>query len=115
MARLTGDKHVASLGVFAGAITDHLAFLDYIVRDKVAHGEHIRSVLLLLDTDIFGTAAWTNRNLDSFLPPKVSGESKLRGSKAFKLVVTVIGTLAAAWFVRARKAKAPWWQSLPPR
>jgi glycosyltransferase involved in cell wall biosynthesis len=37
------------------------------------------------------------------MEPRLSGESKLRGSKAVKLVVTVIGTLAAAWFVRARK------------
>jgi glycosyltransferase involved in cell wall biosynthesis len=34
---------------------------------------------------------------------RASGESKLRGSKAVKLVVTVIGTLLAARFVRARR------------
>jgi glycosyltransferase involved in cell wall biosynthesis len=34
---------------------------------------------------------------------RASGESKLRGSKAVKLVVTVIGTLIAARFVRARR------------
>jgi glycosyltransferase involved in cell wall biosynthesis len=33
---------------------------------------------------------------------RASGESKLRGSKAVKLVVTVIGTLVAARFVRSR-------------
>jgi glycosyltransferase involved in cell wall biosynthesis len=34
---------------------------------------------------------------------RLSGESKLRGSKAVKLVVTVAGTLLAARFVRARR------------
>jgi glycosyltransferase involved in cell wall biosynthesis len=34
---------------------------------------------------------------------RASGESKLRGSKAIKLVLTVIGTLLAARFIRARR------------
>jgi glycosyltransferase involved in cell wall biosynthesis len=34
---------------------------------------------------------------------RASGESKLRGSKAVKLVVTVIGTLVAARFLRSRR------------
>ena len=34
---------------------------------------------------------------------RASGESKLRGSKAFKLVLTVVGTLLAARFVRTRR------------
>jgi glycosyltransferase involved in cell wall biosynthesis len=34
---------------------------------------------------------------------RLSGESKLRGSKAVKLVLTVAGTLLAARFVRARR------------
>jgi hypothetical protein len=33
---------------------------------------------------------------------RASGESKLRGSKAVKLVLTVAGTLIAARVVRAR-------------
>jgi glycosyltransferase involved in cell wall biosynthesis len=42
-----------------------------------------------------------------------SGVSKLRGSKAVKLVLTVIGTLVAAQLVRVRKRKRHWWDSLP--
>jgi len=42
-----------------------------------------------------------------------SGESKLRGSKAVKLVVTVAGTLAAAQVVRMRRRKKHWWERLP--
>jgi glycosyltransferase involved in cell wall biosynthesis len=34
---------------------------------------------------------------------RASGESKLRGSKAVKLVATVVGTLVAARFLRARR------------
>ena len=36
---------------------------------------------------------------------RASGESKLRGSKAVKLVVTVAGTLLAAKFVKSRRAR----------
>jgi glycosyltransferase involved in cell wall biosynthesis len=46
------------------------------------------------------------------MEPRLSGESKLRGSKAVKLVLTVAGTLLAARLVRARRRKR-WWQSLP--
>ena len=34
---------------------------------------------------------------------RASGESKLRGSKAVRLVITVVGTLVAARFLRARR------------
>jgi len=39
------------------------------------------------------------------MEPRASGESKLRGSKAVKLVVTVAGTLLAAEFVKSRRAR----------
>jgi hypothetical protein len=78
IATLSGARHVASFAVIAGAITDHLQFLKTILRDKAARGERIRQVLLLLDSDLFGTPSWTNRNLDSFMPPEVSGESGFR-------------------------------------
>jgi glycosyltransferase involved in cell wall biosynthesis len=38
------------------------------------------------------------------MAPRTSGESKLRGSKAVKLVLTVAGTLIAARFLRRRRA-----------
>jgi hypothetical protein len=37
------------------------------------------------------------------MAPRASGESKLRGSKAVKLVLTVAGTLVAAQVVRRRR------------
>lgn len=78
IATLAGAQRFASFSVIAGAITDHVEFLEYILRDKAARGERIKQVLLLLDTDLFGTSSWTNRNLDSFMPPEVSGESSFR-------------------------------------
>jgi hypothetical protein len=78
MATLTGAKHVASFALLAGTVTDDLSFLQYVVRDKAAHGEHLKHVLLLVDTDFLGTMPWTNKNLDSFMPPEISGESRFR-------------------------------------
>ena len=39
------------------------------------------------------------------MEPRASGESKLRGSKAVKLVLTVVGTLLAAKLVTARRGR----------
>jgi glycosyltransferase involved in cell wall biosynthesis len=38
------------------------------------------------------------------MDPRASGESKLRGSKSLKVVMTVIGTLLAAWLVKSRRS-----------
>ena len=38
------------------------------------------------------------------MDPRAGGESKLRGSKSLKVVVTVIGTLLAAWLVKSRRS-----------
>jgi glycosyltransferase involved in cell wall biosynthesis len=43
------------------------------------------------------------REVPVTMEERASGESKLRGSKAVKLVLTVAGTLIAARFVRARR------------
>lgn len=78
MATLTGAQHVASFALLAATTTDFLAFLEFVVRDKAAHGERLKHVLLLLDPDLLGTMPWTNKNLDSFMPPEISGESRFR-------------------------------------
>jgi hypothetical protein len=41
-----------------------------------------------------------------------SGESKLRGSKAVKLVLTVAATLATARYVQSRRRARHWWDSV---
>jgi glycosyltransferase involved in cell wall biosynthesis len=38
------------------------------------------------------------------MDPRAGGESKLRGSKSLKVVMTVIGTLLAAWLVKSRRS-----------
>jgi len=45
------------------------------------------------------------REIPVTMEARQSGESKLRGSKAFKLVLTVAATLIAARYVRARKRR----------
>jgi hypothetical protein len=59
-------------------ITDHLPALEYVLRDKAARGEKVRAALLLIDVDTFGKLPATNVNIDSFLPPELSGEHPAR-------------------------------------
>lgn len=78
LARTMGVSHLLSLSVSYGMITDHLPIFEYIVRDKATRGEHLKSIALLLDPDFFGKKPWTNSNINSFLPPELSGESPFR-------------------------------------
>src|SRR4030095_12786135 len=77
-AQKMGASAVAKFDVTAGMITDHLPALEYVVRDKAARGEKVRAALLLIDVDIFGKLPATNVNIDSFLPPELSGEHPAR-------------------------------------
>lgn len=78
LAKRMGVRSLFSLAVSYGMITDHLPMLDYILRDKAARGERIEAVLLLLDADFFGKPPWTQSNINSFLPPKLSDEPAAR-------------------------------------
>jgi hypothetical protein len=78
LAKDMGASHLLSLSVSFGMITDHLPILEYILRDKAARGQHLKAVVLLLDPDFFGKPPWTNSNINSFLPPELSGESPVR-------------------------------------
>jgi hypothetical protein len=78
LARALGVESVASFSLTYGMISDHLPTLEYLLRDKAARGERLRSVLLMLDVDHFGKVPWTNTNLDGFLPPEISGEHPAR-------------------------------------
>jgi hypothetical protein len=77
-AHSMGARAVAKFDVTAAMMTDHLPALQYILRDKAARGERIKTVLLLLDVDTFGKLPSTNVNIDSFLPPEESGEHPVR-------------------------------------
>jgi hypothetical protein len=78
LAKKMGVSHLLSLSVSYGMITDHLPILAYILRDKAAQRQKLRAVMLLLDADFFGKSPWTNSNINSFLPPELTGESPLR-------------------------------------
>jgi hypothetical protein len=78
LANRSGNRHILSFSVPYGLVTDHLPFLRYVLRDKKDRGERLKSVLLLLDIDLFGKPAWTNNNIDAFLPPALTGESSFR-------------------------------------
>jgi hypothetical protein len=78
LAHKLGVRSVAKFDVTAGMITDHLPALEYVLRDKAARGEKIRAALLLIDVDSFGKLPSTNVNIDSFLPPELSGEHPAR-------------------------------------
>ncbi len=75
LAKDMGASHLLSMSMSFGMITDHLPNLAYILRDKASRGERIKAVMLLLDPDFFGKPAWTDSNINSFLPPEISTES----------------------------------------
>ena len=78
LAELMGARGVANFSVAFGLLSDHLPALEYLLRDKQARGERLKAVFLVLDADFFGKTPWTNLNIDSFLPPEESGESRFR-------------------------------------
>jgi hypothetical protein len=78
LARRLGVRAVANFSVPFGLLTDHLPALEFLLRDKAARGGRLAAVFLVLDADFFGKAPWTNVNIDSFLPPQISGESAFR-------------------------------------
>ena len=73
-----GNPQTLRFAVPYGLITDHLPLLQYALNDKRARGEQLKSVLLLLDLDLFGKTPWTNTNINAFLPPAISDESAVR-------------------------------------
>lgn len=78
LAQRLGVHDVLNFSVPDGLMTDHLPALEYLLRDKAARGGRIKAIFLLLDADLFGTRAWTDNNIDSFLPPGVGRESRWR-------------------------------------
>jgi glycosyltransferase involved in cell wall biosynthesis len=53
------------------------------------------------------------REVPVTMEARQSGQSKLRGSKALTLVLTVAATLVGARYIRSRRRARHWWQSLP--
>jgi hypothetical protein len=78
LAEAAGVHAVANFSVPFGLMSDHLPELEFLIRDKASRGQRLAVVLLVLDADFFGKKPWTNLNIDSFLPPQVSGEAAWR-------------------------------------
>ena len=78
LAKLLSVRAVANFSVPFGLMTDHLPVLQYLIRDKAARGQRLAAAFLVIDPDFFGLPPWTNSNIDAFLPPQVSDDSRLR-------------------------------------
>ena len=48
LAHALGVNGIANFSVNYGMVTDHLPVLEYLIREKAARGERLRSVLLLV-------------------------------------------------------------------
>src|SRR5436305_2832802 len=116
MARKMGARAVAKFDVPTGMITDQLPALEYVLRDKGTRGEKIKTALLLIDVDTFGKLPATNVNIDSFLPPEVSGEHPARFWWRYLTVFQFRmwrGIIAHRWNGGTRAEKSPE-PTLPP-
>lgn len=100
----------ANFSVSLGLLTDHLPFLEYILRQKAERKEHLRAVFLLVDVDGFGERPATNRSIQMQLPPEVTGDRPIRfwwqyltafQPKAWE------SELSRAWRSRAATAGSP--------
>jgi hypothetical protein len=68
----------AKFAVVGGMLTDHVAALEYVVRDKAATARRLKAVFLLLDVDLMGQPPYTNRSNQFLMPPALSGENPSR-------------------------------------
>jgi len=73
-----GGVQFADFAVNAGALADHLPVLEYVLKHKAARREALRAVFLILDIDTLGHPPWTNRFIQTLLPPALTGESATR-------------------------------------
>ena len=78
LSRRLGGVTFANFGVVGGTLTDHVAVLDYVLRQKGATGRRIKTIFILLDPDSFGRRPFTDESLTFAMPPALSGESPVR-------------------------------------
>jgi hypothetical protein len=71
-----GERY-ARFSVSFGRLADHLAVLDFVVRDKAAGHARLKDVFLLIDLDTFGEAPPPDE-LQLLQPPAISGASAFR-------------------------------------
>ena len=78
LSRRMNAAGFAKFAVVGGMLTDHVAALEYVVRDKAATARRLKAVFLLLDVDLMGQPPYTNRSNQFLMPPALSGENPSR-------------------------------------
>jgi hypothetical protein len=78
LERVLGTTNVASFAVNGGVLADHVPVLDYVVRNPPAGRRVVRAVFVLLDADGIGDRPPTNFGPATYLPPELTGESRIR-------------------------------------
>jgi hypothetical protein len=76
-ARMNGVRF-ADFAVNGGLLTDHVPVLEYALRPTTGQKARLRAVFLLIDIDNFGTEPLTDRYNNTWLPPALSGENRIR-------------------------------------
>jgi hypothetical protein len=78
LSRSMGGVSFASFAVVGGMVIDHLAALEFIIREKTKRGERLRAVFVLIDVDAMGRRPYTNETNQFLMPPVLSGEQPAR-------------------------------------
>jgi hypothetical protein len=78
LSRRMNGVSFAKFAVVGGMLDDHVAALEFVVRDKAATGRRLKTVFLLLDVDLMGQRPYTNRSNQFLMPPALSGEDPSR-------------------------------------
>ena len=69
---------LADFSVSYGRLEDHLAVLDFVLRDKAARGKRLKAVFLLIDVDTLGERPPVAGALQLLQPPAISSDVPLR-------------------------------------
>lgn len=69
---------LADFSVSYGRLEDHLAVLEFVLRDKATRGRRLRAVFLLIDIDFLGERPPGAGALQLLQPPAISGDNPLR-------------------------------------
>jgi hypothetical protein len=77
LSQHTEGETFARFSVSFGRLADHLAVLDFVLRDKAARNERLKDVFLLIDLDTFGEPPPPDA-LQLLQPPAISGEPAFR-------------------------------------
>jgi hypothetical protein len=78
LSQLSGGIIYAPFAVSYGRLRDHVAVLNFVLRDKAVRHAQLKSVVLLIDLDSFGERPPRPDALQLLQPPAISGEASLR-------------------------------------